>query len=162
MPRIRSIHPGLFTDEAFVSVSDAARVLLLTLGCFSDHNDLVDLPINDPAIARFVHLPERISELVAAGVFGGGINDHRIVGRINFLFGHSRRVPSGWERTRLAVFDRDGYRCVYCGAHNIDFHADHVIPVSRGGQSELDNLVTACRFCNLSKGNRAAPRKLTA
>jgi hypothetical protein len=29
MPRIRSVHPGLFTDEAFVTVSMAARVLLI-------------------------------------------------------------------------------------------------------------------------------------
>ena len=29
MSRIRSVHPGLFTDEAFVGVSMAARVLLI-------------------------------------------------------------------------------------------------------------------------------------
>jgi 5-methylcytosine-specific restriction endonuclease McrA len=28
---------------------------------------------------------------------------------------------------------------------------DHVIPVSRGGSSTLDNLVTACLACNLAK-----------
>lgn len=31
MPRIRSIHPGLFTDEAFVSVSDAAQIFYIGL-----------------------------------------------------------------------------------------------------------------------------------
>lgn len=31
MPRIRSVHPGLFTDEAFVSLSDAAQILLIGL-----------------------------------------------------------------------------------------------------------------------------------
>lgn len=31
MPRIRSIHPGLFTDEAFVSVSDAAQIFYVGL-----------------------------------------------------------------------------------------------------------------------------------
>jgi hypothetical protein len=31
VPRIRSIHPGLFTDEAFVSVSDAAQIFYIGL-----------------------------------------------------------------------------------------------------------------------------------
>ncbi len=31
---------------------------------------------------------------------------------------------------------------------------DHVIPVSKGGQSTLNNLVTACRDCNRKKGSR--------
>ena len=30
-------------------------------------------------------------------------------------------------------------------------HLDHVIPVSRGGKTELNNLVVACEFCNENK-----------
>ena len=33
MARIRSIHPGLFTDEAFMQASDPARVLLIGIWC---------------------------------------------------------------------------------------------------------------------------------
>ena len=33
MARIRSIHPGIFTDEAFASVSMAARILLIGIWC---------------------------------------------------------------------------------------------------------------------------------
>ena len=36
MPRIRSVHPGLFTDEAFVTLSDAAQILLIGLWTESD------------------------------------------------------------------------------------------------------------------------------
>lgn len=36
MARIRSIHPGLFTDEAFVSLSPAAQVLWIGLWCEAD------------------------------------------------------------------------------------------------------------------------------
>ena len=40
--------------------------------------------------------------------------------------------------------------CVYCNdKENLTF--DHIIPVSKGGKSELNNLVLACRNCNLSK-----------
>jgi hypothetical protein len=33
MPRIRSIHPGIFTDEAFMSASAQARLLIIGLWC---------------------------------------------------------------------------------------------------------------------------------
>ena len=47
---------------------------------------------------------------------------------------------------------RDGSRCQYCGrdADSID----HVVPRSRGGTHAWDNVVAACRRCNLAKGNR--------
>jgi 5-methylcytosine-specific restriction endonuclease McrA len=31
---------------------------------------------------------------------------------------------------------------------------DHVIPRSRGGRTNWENVVTACQDCNLRKGNR--------
>jgi 5-methylcytosine-specific restriction endonuclease McrA len=54
--------------------------------------------------------------------------------------------------TRRAVFARDGWVCQYCGsaAENVD----HVIPRSRGGPHEWDNVVAACRRCNSKKENR--------
>jgi 5-methylcytosine-specific restriction endonuclease McrA len=64
---------------------------------------------------------------------------------------------------RFAVFVRDGFRCRYCGIGACDgavLHADHVIPASRGGPTNIDNLVTACLDCNLGKSDKliqAAP-----
>lgn len=40
--------------------------------------------------------------------------------------------------------------CIYCG--DPSEHIDHVIPLSRGGDHSLDNLVASCAKCNLSKG----------
>ena len=61
---------------------------------------------------------------------------------------YRRSVPV----TRRAVFGRDGHRCQYCGgpAESID----HVTPRSRGGEHVWENVVAACRACNLRKGNR--------
>ena len=59
-----------------------------------------------------------------------------------------RRV---WQLMRQVVFERDGWQCVYCGMRSGTLTCDHVIPVSRGGGSTLDNLVTACLACNLEK-----------
>jgi 5-methylcytosine-specific restriction endonuclease McrA len=53
---------------------------------------------------------------------------------------------------RKAVFARDGHICQYCGAaaENID----HVIPRSKGGTHTWDNVVAACRRCNMAKEDR--------
>ncbi|MCC6438788.1 MAG: HNH endonuclease [Acidimicrobiales bacterium] len=54
--------------------------------------------------------------------------------------------------SRRAVLHRDGNRCQYCGkdADSID----HVVPRSRGGTHTWENVVAACRRCNLAKGSR--------
>ncbi|MBA3431469.1 MAG: HNH endonuclease [Actinobacteria bacterium] len=55
--------------------------------------------------------------------------------------------------SRRAVFVRDDFKCQYCGrpAENVD----HVIPKSKGGTHNWDNVVAACRSCNARKENRA-------
>lgn len=64
-----------------------------------------------------------------------------------------RRLPvEGWQKLRDVVFRRDGFKCRYCGEANTLLECDHVVPVSRGGSNELENLVTACKPCNRSKG----------
>ncbi len=55
---------------------------------------------------------------------------------------------------RQAVLDRDDYICRYCGRRSQTMEVDHVSPMSRGGMSTLDNLVTACRECNRKKSSR--------
>ncbi len=57
---------------------------------------------------------------------------------------------------RSGIFDRDDYRCVYCGERFAadDLTIDHVQPRVRGGDHSGGNLVTACRACNTLKGHR--------
>ena len=43
-------------------------------------------------------------------------------------------------------------KCVYCGGEATQI--DHVIPRSRGGTDEVNNLVPCCQRCNISKSNR--------
>lgn len=59
------------------------------------------------------------------------------------------------KKLRFSVFSRDGFRCRYCGAdaEESTLHADHRHPVSRGGETTLENLVTACADCNLGKSD---------
>jgi 5-methylcytosine-specific restriction endonuclease McrA len=57
---------------------------------------------------------------------------------------------------RLRIFERDAYRCVYCGEQfpSEELTVDHVEPRVRGGDRSDGNLVTACRACNTLKGHR--------
>lgn len=54
------------------------------------------------------------------------------------------------------VFLRDQYTCQYCGKSYIQskLTIDHVIPRSRGGATTWENVVTACNFCNIKKGDK--------
>jgi 5-methylcytosine-specific restriction endonuclease McrA len=52
---------------------------------------------------------------------------------------------------RLAVFERDGGRCVECGS-SFDIQYDHVIPVALGGAGTVENLQVLCAPCNRAKG----------
>jgi hypothetical protein len=59
--------------------------------------------------------------------------------------------------TRKAVIARDGRQCRYCAkllGPRSALHLDHVIPLSRGGGDDAENLVVACARCNTRKGTR--------
>jgi hypothetical protein len=58
------------------------------------------------------------------------------------------------EVLRRQVFKRDNYTCRYCGYTGGPLHADHVYPESKGGETTLENLVTACPNCNERKSNK--------
>lgn len=59
-----------------------------------------------------------------------------------------------WQEKRQFVFERDDYTCQYCGEKSQIIECDHVIPKSRGGTNNVENLKTACWTCNRSKGSR--------
>lgn len=68
------------------------------------------------------------------------------------------RIPRlvGIPLSRRTVLARDHYTCQYCGTTpgRAELTVDHIIPRSRGGETTWDNVVTACRCCNVRKGNR--------
>src|SRR4051812_47443639 len=61
-------------------------------------------------------------------------------------------VPRRFRRqvTNTFLFARDGYRCQYCHRgqpelrHRECLTRDHLIPLSRGGDNDWTNVVTAC------------------
>ena len=62
--------------------------------------------------------------------------------------GTLQRHYRGWYRQLVAVA---GERCANCGAEE-GLVLDHVIPIARGGRSQLENLQLLCATCNRIKG----------
>ena len=55
--------------------------------------------------------------------------------------------------TRFNVFLRDRFTCQYCASKK-DLTFDHLLPKSKGGETNWENVVTACSTCNVKKGGR--------
>lgn len=66
-----------------------------------------------------------------------------------------RRKSTG-KKLRFEVLKRDKFECQYCGAHppKVLLVLDHITPVAEGGETVIDNLITACEPCNQGKGAR--------
>lgn len=54
---------------------------------------------------------------------------------------------------RFEVFKRDGFRCQYCWkcSQDVTLEIDHIIPQANWGSDDFNNLITACRECNMWK-----------
>ena len=62
----------------------------------------------------------------------------------------SRHIP---QDVKNAVWQRDGGKCVQCGATSyLEF--DHIIPYTKGGANTVANVQLLCRSCNLKKSDR--------
>jgi hypothetical protein len=72
----------------------------------------------------------------------------RLIKVVRMVF--KNRVPY----TKKNVMTRDNFRCMYCGSKSKKLTIDHVIPVSRGGKTNFENCVAACRECNRYKDNK--------
>lgn len=72
-------------------------------------------------------------------------------GRIFF----SAMTKNSPKRKRFNLLKKFGFRCQYCGATPQDgakLEIDHIIPKSKGGKNNDENLTVACRDCNMGKG----------
>lgn len=64
-------------------------------------------------------------------------------------------VPPTISFNKKNILKRDAFTCQYCGRNGGErMTIDHVIPKSLGGRTVWENVVSACRACNLKKGNK--------
>lgn len=68
----------------------------------------------------------------------------------------ARKLSNGGEYTKeewLALCDKYGNQCLVCGKKE-HLTPDHVVPLSRGGSNDIENIQPLCLRCNLSKGTQ--------
>lgn len=79
------------------------------------------------------------------------------VPRVLRLLNYDKVPKQSLRFNRRNLFARDGNQCQYCGKHyslsQLSF--DHVIPKSRGGATNWENVVCCCLTCNGRKGDRS-------
>ncbi len=140
--------PVLVLNRVFspVQLTTAKRAFVLLYGgaanALDDHCEEYDFDL-------WRMLPVRDGD-DAVPVIGGALRVPRVV----HLHRYDRTPRVTVRLTRRNLMFRDQHQCQYCGKQPPvrDLNIDHVQPRSRGGPDSWENLVTACRVCNLRKG----------
>jgi 5-methylcytosine-specific restriction enzyme A len=60
-------------------------------------------------------------------------------------------------KKRMDVLEKYRFKCAYCGATALDgvaLEVDHIIPISKGGSNDMENLQILCKPCNIGKFDR--------
>lgn len=78
-----------------------------------------------------------------------------VIRLVHYVDVRKRRRESGKQRFR--IFVRDRFRCQYCSKRFSpqDLTLDHIIPRSKNGSDDPENLAASCYPCNQRKGNRS-------
>ena len=110
----------------------------------------------DEDVAAALDIEVENVEAICRAMEGKVLNGLRLSGwdRFKGPAQMSRPYAAEWEWLRLQTFERDDYTCAYCGTRGGRLECDHIVPVSRGGGNDLENLTTACFSCNRSKGTK--------
>jgi hypothetical protein len=176
--RARNIKPGFFKNEFLAELPTDARLLFIGLWCMADREGrMEDRPKKIRAeIFPFdytLDVESMMKALHAAGfLIRYEVDGCKYVQISNFVKHqdpHYREKaseippPNGLQnqmaatsitRTQRArILERDGGKCRTCGSTE-NLCIDHVIPVSRGGDSLDGNLQALCASCNTKKSNR--------
>ena len=67
----------------------------------------------------------------------------------NYIYIKHSKIPL----TRKNILKRDNNTCQYCGKNKSEITIDHILPKDKGGNDTWNNLVVACKRCNMIKGN---------
>ena len=67
----------------------------------------------------------------------------------NYIYIKHSKIPL----TRKNILKRDNNTCQYCGKSKSEITIDHVLPKDKGGNDSWNNLVVACKRCNIIKRN---------
>ncbi|MEC4016030.1 HNH endonuclease [Streptomyces sp. H27-D2] len=128
---------------------NAALGLWMRLASWAVHQHPGDWTVPGQLV-RSYSTATQLRRLVAAGLATPVGDDYELDSELLSSAQARYRTPIHPEQ-RQRLYERDGYRCLECGATD-DLTLDHIYPWSRGGADTDDNLRTLCRPCNSRKG----------
>lgn len=138
----------------------------MELGCITNSMIAKTCRMNRKTVANALRELETFNLIITETISGHGmrvwINHPSEWAHPSYV--ENNRVTTGrgrHVRHRQTVLSRDNYQCVYCGSTD-QLTLDHVVPVSRGGSDEIENLVACCQRCNSIKGARTPEEWLQA
>jgi hypothetical protein len=177
MARARNIKPGFFRNADLVELPIETRLLFIGLWTLADREGRLE---DRPKQIKMEIYPSdsfdvgsMLDQLHAAGFINRyEVGASRFIEVQNFIKHQDPHYkekaseippPTGKEnfikatgvtRTqRQRILDRDGHACTSCGATDA-LCMDHILPISRGGDSSYDNLQVLCSACNTKKSNK--------
>lgn len=183
MARKRQIDPDIWTSEQFIGLSRDARLLFIGMISQSDdegrmkgsciHLKLIIFPADNLDISDINTWRNEIVTQKLAVLYAVDGQEYVYLPK---YFKHqymSKRFPSKLpsapkminrvmleinNQSRAHIYKRDNYTCQYCGTvydeGNRALSVDHVVPISKGGITEYDNLVASCKSCASRKRER--------
>ena len=52
------------------------------------------------------------------------------------------------------LLEHYGHRCLCCGRSDVALTVDHIVPITKGGRNDIDNIQPLCQGCNSRKSNK--------
>ena len=177
MARARNIKPGFFRNADLVELPAETRLLFIGLWTLADREGRIE---DRPKQIKMELFPadsfdvgSMLDQLKLAGfVDRYEVDSIKVLEVVNFIKHQdphykekASELPprpgsenfmraSGVTRLqRQRILERDGNACLQCAATEA-LCIDHIIPVSRGGDSSDENLQVLCSACNTKKGNK--------
>ena len=177
MARARNIKPGFFKNELLAELSCETRLLFIGLWTVADREGRFE---DRPKRIRAELFPfetfdvdAMLNQLQTEGfIVRYEVDGTRYVEITNFVKHqdpHYREkasvIPPPPGQTnkmlatnvtrnqRLKILERDEYTCRQCGSTE-HLCVDHILPITRGGDSSDGNLQVLCFSCNAKKSNR--------
>lgn len=143
----------LVLNRSFFAVNVTSWQRAVTL-VYIDHAYVVDDEYKTYDFADWCSLSEMMRESPAGFVHTPSFR--MAVPQIIALRYYDKLPKNEVKFTRRNIYEHYGYKCCYCGHKfsSSELNLDHIVPKSRGGQTDWHNIVTSCVPCNLKKDNR--------
>jgi 5-methylcytosine-specific restriction endonuclease McrA len=169
-PWIR-LHHKLLDNREFQKLPVQSRALapMLWLLASESIDGIFDGSIEEIAFrlrSKESVIKEGLEPLLAAGFFGqlGGATESETGRELTSAQAKAKHNGFGSrhisDSTKRAVWERDFAKCRNCGAtERLEY--DHITPVSKGGNSNVENIQLLCRTCNRKKRTKTVEQFAT-